>query len=380
MKDKTEQVRRWRLILGSAADSSNQEITLNDNDTILDNALDAIYSGKDGFSYRAGDLHGGNDKSSPYVARWLGDIRRFFKEDTITVIQADAMERKGLLRLLLEPELLKTVVPDMALASTLVSLKNQIPEKARAAAREIIEKVVNDINKNLASQITRSVTGSIRHFEHSPICSKQAVDWKKTIVKNLGSFDHSIGSLVPSKIYFHSRGTQRSDLRIILCMDQSGSMAESIIYGSVVGSILSKISSLSTNIVSFSTDVVDLTDKYEIDPVEMVFGIQMGGGTDIENAVRYCEELITEPKKTILFLLSDMFEGGNRAALIARISALVESGVTVVGLLSISDTGHPAYDHETAKLLSNAGAVCAAVSPNNLAVLLSDTFGRALSK
>ena len=367
----TESLRRWRLLLGAEVEPETGG--LSDEDTVLDEALSAIYDETENFSYgdqSPGGKQGGRGKSAPMVARWLGDIRRYFKEDVVSILQNDAMERKGLNQLLLEPEVLKTVKPDLNMVTTLMALKNRIPEKAKETAREIVRAVVEEIQRRLENDIRRAVVGALNRRAHSPIPSASALDFRRTINKNLSNYDTQRKKLIPSRFYFFDRSQRRSKWHIILCMDQSGSMADSVVYGSVAGCILASISAVRTDVIAFDTDVVNLTEACGADPVDMIFGVQLGGGTDINKAVAYCSGLIADPKKTVLILLSDMFEGGNRARMLARVQELCEAGVRMVGLLALTDKGRPCYDSTTAKMLTELGMPCFACTPNRLPELL----------
>src|SRR5206468_10986173 len=178
------------------------------------------------------------------------------------------------------------------------------------------------------------------------------LDWKWTIGRNLKNFQPSLGTIVPDKVYFYSRAKRSNNWTVIVDMDQSGSMAESVVYGSVTGSIFASLPALKTRVVAFDTEVVDLTEQCGADPVDMIFGVQLGGGTDINKSVAYCEKFITDPAQTIFFLISDLIEGGNQAQLVRRLKDMVESGVRVICLLALSDSGIPTFDQHVAKKLS----------------------------
>lgn len=369
MVDK-EKLQRWRLILGSASKETlvgfgGGGFELDEEYRIMDEALAAIYDeaeddiGPDRKSNRAASL----GKSSPAVAKWLGDIRSFFPEDVVSVIQQDAIERKGLTQLLYEPEVLKNVKPDIQMVATLLSLRGRIPERTKDTARELVKAVVEDIKKRLANDIRSSVMGAINRRQHSPIPDVQRIDWKWTIGRNLKNYNKQLNKLIPERVYYFEGGRKSRNWTVILDMDQSGSMADSIIYGSVVGSILASMPALETRVVVFDTEVVDLSEQCADDPVEMLFGIQLGGGTDINKSVAYCQKFITEPSKTLFILLTDLYEGGNAAGFVRRMSEIVESGAKAVCLLALSDSGKPSYDEAMAKKLSNIGVPCFACTP-----------------
>ena len=374
-----EQLKRWRLILGQHAQESLAKMggaggfELTAEQLGMDEALAAIYdetSGEDSGQGGRGQRSAGLGPSAPNLAKWLGDIRSYFKEDVVTVIQNDAIEKKGLTQLLFEPEMLKNVEPNPQLVGTLMSLKGRIPERTKETARMVVRAVVEKIKRLLEQKIRQAVMGALNRREHSPIPHAPSIDWKWTIGRNLKNFQPSLGAIVPEKVYFHSRAQRSNNWTVIVCMDQSGSMAESVVYGSVTGSIFASLPALSTRVVAFDTQVVDLTEQCGTDPVDMIFGVQLGGGTDINKAVTYCEKFITDPGQTIFFLISDLIEGGNQAQLIRRMHEMVASGVRVICLLALSDSGIPTFDQQVARKLSEGGVPCFGCTPNKLPDLI----------
>jgi len=372
------QVKRWRLILGQDADSTLSGYggltgILSEDELVMDAALAAIY---DATSGGVGSKAGGQKRSSnsgpssPNLARWLGDVRNFFPQDIVSVIQADAIERKGLTRLLFEPETLKNVKPDISMVGTLMALKGQIPAKSKESARQLVQAVVDEIMKRLEQDLRRAVTGALNKKAHSPIPNLPGTDWKRTINKNLKNFDKKANRLIPEKFYFFERTRKSKEWTVILDIDQSGSMADSIVYSSVMGSIFASMPALDTRIVAFDTEVVDLTEVCRNDPVDMLFGVQLGGGTDINKSVRYCSQFISEPKKTMFILISDLYEGGVEAALVRQLEEMRESGVKVLVLLALSDSGTPDYDEKLGKKIAALGIPSFACSPDKLPELV----------
>src|SRR5229473_5190323 len=297
-----EQLKRWRLILGHHAQDSLAQMgggcDLSPEQLGMDEALAAIYDETGGEQQR-GQRSAGLGPSAPNLAKWLGDIRNYFKEDVVTVIQNDAIERKGLTQLLFEPELLKTVEPNPQLVGTLMSLKGRIPERTKETARMVVRAVVEKIKRLLEQKIRQAVMGALSRNDHSPIPHAPSIDWKWTIGRNLKNYQPSLGTIVPEKVYFFSRAQRSNNWTVIVCMDQSGSMAESVVYGSVTGSIFASLPALNKRVVAFDTEVVDLTEQCGNDPVDMIFGVQLGGGTDINKGVGYSKsrvETLAKPK------------------------------------------------------------------------------------
>ncbi len=381
--EKEEQIKRWRLILGQDVSEQMQSMgsgTLQGEYDLMDQALEAIYGGnQDGNSNGSGfGYGGGKGASAPRISRWLGDVRTLFDKDIVKIIQSDAVERKGLRQLLFEPELLQSMEPDISMAETLLLLKEQIPKKSKESARAFIQKIVEKINRDLESEIHRAVSAALNKRAHSPIPSASALDYKMTIQRNLKNYHAETKTIVPEHFYFFDRSARTNPYTIILCIDQSGSMGESVIYSSVLSCILASMNSVKTRVVAFDTNVTDLSEQCE-DPVDMLFGIQLGGGTDINKAIAYCEQYIEEPSKTILFLISDLEEGGNRSALLHRMQNLKESGVQVVSLLAISDQGKPYYDSYIAGKLAGMEIPCFACNPQKLPELLKVALNNKVS-
>lgn len=377
--DKT-QLKRWRLILGAAADeplsalSGDGQPLLTDEEASMDAALAAIYdetlepSGPTAGSGSSRSV--GLGKSSPRLAKWLGDIRSLFPADIVSVIQSDAIERKGLKQLLFEPEVMSQVKPDIQMVATLISLRGQIPEKSKEAARQIVRAVVDDILKRLEQDLRRAVTGALNRRRHSPLPSASGLDWKTTISRNLKNYDLERRILIPDKVFFFDRARRSKEWTVIIDIDQSGSMAGSVIYASLVGSIFASMPSLDTKVVAFDTEVVDLTESCAQDPVDMLFGIQLGGGTNINKSIMYCEPFVKEPSKTLFILVSDLYEGGNQAEMIRRLAEMKQAGVQVMCLLALSDEGLPSYDERVAKKLTAFGIPCFGCSPQHLPELI----------
>ncbi len=365
-----EILKRWRLILGSGCDEMINSLggaaEMSADELLMDSALSQIY-GNDSGANMTGTA--GKGASSPKLTKWLGDLRSLFASAEIKVIQNDAIERKGLKQLLFEPEMLNSLEPDISTASLLLMLKDQIPAKSKDNARQYIAKIVEDINRRLSDDIKRSVTAAMNRREHSPIPSASALDYKLTIRRNLKNYDPGLKTILPEKFYFFERVSRSASRTVILDIDQSGSMGESAIYSSVMGCILASISSVKTHVVAFDTAVTDLTEMCS-DPVDLLYGIQLGGGTDIEKSVAYCTELITEPEKTTMFLVTDLYEGGNRNGLIRRLGELKESGVNVIVLLAISDSGKPMFDESIAEKIAAFDIPCFACPPEKLPEML----------
>ena len=378
--DTAERMKRWRLILGAESEGQFQTMEgyggarLSEEQLMMDQALAAIYNSAayGGFQAQGGaGQGGGKGPSNPQITRWLGDVRTLFDRELVKIVQGDAMERCGLKQLLFEPEILENLEPDMSLASTLLLLKDQIPKRSKDSVRAFIEKIVEEINRLLEQDVRRAVASAVNRRRHSPIPSASAMDFQRTLQRGLRNYRPEVKKIIPEHLYFFDRTSRTAANRhtVILDVDQSGSMGESVMYSSGMWCILASMAALETRIVAVDTNVVDLTEKCS-DPVDLLFGFQLGGGTDIDRSVAYCEKFIENPSKTLFFLISDLEEGGNRASLLRRLASLQESGVSVICLLAIADKGKPYYDAQMAGRIASLGIPCFACAPEKLPALL----------
>jgi Mg-chelatase subunit ChlD len=352
--DHDERLRRWRLVLGkSAEDGSSALPGLQEMDSKMDGVLEALYDS---------DRSAGLGPSCPNVNRWLGDIRAYFPKSVVQVMQKDALERLHLQQMLLEPESLEAIDPDIHLVGTLLSLKNVIPKKTKETARQVVRKVVNDLERKLRNPMTQAVRGALNKSTRTSRPKAGEIDWDRTIRKNLHNFLPEQKTIVAERLVGYGR--RRSSLRdIVLCIDQSGSMATSVVYSSVFAAVLASLRAVSTKMVVFDTEVVDLTEHLH-DPVDLLFGTQLGGGTDINRAVGYCQRLITRPSKTIFVLISDLIEGGVAEQLLRRSAEIIGGGTRMICLLALSDQGTPCYDEGLAAKMTSLGAPAFACTPD----------------
>jgi len=369
-----ERLRRWRLVLGGAADPALGELTGAD-DAAVDKALGAVYDTNRGGGRSGGDRSAGLGGSAPRVARWLGDIRTYFPSTVVEVMQRDAVERLGLTQLLLEPELMEAVEPDVHLVGTLLSLNRVIPETTKSTARMVVGKVVKEIEERIAARTVAAVSGALNRATRTTRPKPRDIDFDRTIRKNLANYLPEQRTIIAEHLVGYGRRSQAVHRDVILAIDQSGSMASSVVYSSVFGAVLASMRSLRTSLVVFDTEVVDLTEKLS-DPVDVLFGTQLGGGTHINRAIAYCQSLITRPADSLFFLISDLYEGGVREEMLRRINAMKEAGVQVVVLLALSDDGAPSYDRENAAALAALGVPAFACTPDRFPDLLAEALNR----
>ena len=364
-----ERLRRWRLMLGGEADGTGCALD-SAADLGMDRTLNALYAGDEPRG------KGSLAASAPNVARWLGDIRTYFPTAVVQVLQKDALERLNLRQMLLQPELLATVEADIHLVSTIISLNRVIPEKTKETARMVVRKVVEELERKLEGPLRQAIVGSLNRAVRNRRPRHSDMDWPRTLRANLKHYQPAYRTIIPVTRIGYGRKKSASSLReIILCVDQSGSMAASVVYASICAAVMASLSAVKTSLVVFDTAVVDLTPELH-DPVEVLFGVQLGGGTDIERALGYCQSLVRTPSDTILVLISDLYEGGNHDKLLRRAASLVNSGVQVITLLALSDRGAPASDHLVAAQFASLGIPCFACTPDQFPDLMAASIKR----
>ncbi|WP_428240185.1 VWA domain-containing protein [Gynuella sp.] len=365
----TDKERRWRLVLG--ADDNDQSSALSADDKRLSKALNALY-GHDAHKGR-----GSLSRSAPKVSSWLGDIREFFPASVVQVIQRDAFERLGLKNMLLEPEFLAAMEADVHLVADLISLRTIMPEQTIETARQVIKRVVDELMERLEQKTAEAIRGAVNKSKRSFRPRFADIDWPRTIQANLRHYQHEFKTVVPEKLIGYQRQSRRIvDLdEVILCVDQSGSMASSVVYSSIFAAVMASIPAVKTRLVCFDTAILDLTDDLA-DPVSVLFGVQLGGGTDIDQAIGYCETKIERPGKTHLILISDLYEGGNADSLKGRIANLIRQDVNVITLLALNDDGRPSYDAEMAATFAALGSPVFACTPDQFPDLMATALKR----
>jgi len=381
MKIEIEQ--RWKLILGGKADEHNrislkgagekgegkeegtsegsgeegngEESSGGGNLQEMCDTLDALYDS---------DRQGGLGSSSPKVNRWLGDIRKYFPQTAVSVMQKDAMDKIGLQRMLMEPEFLETVEVDVEMIATIMSLSKVMPPHIQQTAKVVVQKLVKKLEEKLSNPTRQAIQGALSRSVRNNRPKFNEIDWHKTIKANMKHYQSDYKTVIPERLIgMGRRGQSLKD--IILCIDQSGSMGTSVVYSGIFGSVMASLNAVSLHFVVFDTTVVELKKGQDWhDPVDILFGVNLGGGTDINKALAYCQTLIKRPADTILVLISDLYEGGNSANMLRRTAEIIDSGVNMIGLLALNDKGAPSYDTRIAGTFANMGIPCFACTPD----------------
>ncbi len=355
---------RWRLVLGrdpggegGLMAGANGEIARDDGLGAVDRALDFVYGGD-----RGADLA----DSMPYVPTWLGDIRRYFPRETVAFLEQDAIERRGLKHLLFEPETLATLEKDIRLVATIMAFKDLMPEETRRTARAVVAEIVTDLRQRLEQSFRQAVLGALRRDRHAPAKIARNFDIRRTVKEGLRNYDSALGKPIPDRIYFFANQRRYHEWRVIVLVDQSGSMGESVVYASIVASVFASLPALDTRLIFFDTSIADVSDRVD-DPVDLLFGAQLGGGTDIARAVGYAAGLVERPEKTIILLISDLYESGNRRALLRSLRELRENRVNVLSILALNDAGVASFDRDLARDVRALDIPTFAATPGRLA-------------
>lgn len=378
--DIQQKLSRWRLVLGRYADGRlGESVRLTKDQVRMERALDYLY----GREYRGRGVRttgskgsgGSLDPSQFVVPRWLGEVRKLFPKEAVEIIEKHALNRYGMTELVTDPETLKKLEPNQELLKTVLTFKGEMTGPVLDTARRIIRQVTEEIKQKLGQEVRNTMMGALNRFIHSPLKVARNLDWRDTVRRNLKNYDPVEKRLILKELRFFSRVRRHMPWDIILCVDQSGSMLDSIIHSSVMAGILYSLPMLRVRLVVFDTAVVDLTE-YVDDPVEILMNVQLGGGTDIGQALRYCEQKILNPRRTVLVLLSDFEEGASPRELISTCRRLAEAGVTLLGLASLNDEADPYYDKKMAQRLYENGMEIAALTPKHLADWLAKTIAK----
>ncbi len=372
----TNQINRWRLILGSYA---KKQISFNETNPLengisymdLEEVLDFLYNREQGEDVRR---NGGTEGSHLTAATWITRIRKLFPKETVEILERHALDNYGMTELVTDRQVLEKLEPNQELLKTVLQLKHLMKSDVLDTARRIVKKVAEEIAAKLNQDICRSMLGRVDRNASSHVPSIRNFDIKKTIQKNLKHYDMENNRLMLEQVYFSSRIKKYSQWRVIIAVDESGSMLDSVIHSAVMAGIFAKLPMLDTRLIIFDTQVVDLSGNLE-DPVATLMSIQLGGGTYIAGALQYCEALIENPHKTMIVLVSDLCEGGSVNGLLGVGRGIIESGAKLICLTALDMDANPSYDRHTAQRLADLGAHVGAMTPE----ALGDFMGRLMN-
>lgn len=363
----TEVLNKWRLVLGkdSSGNISFENAPIHYAD--MEDLLDFLYSREqEGEDTGMRDEHrGGSGASNLTVVDWINKIRELFPQSTVEIMEKHALDKYGMTELITDKKVLENLEPNMDLLKTIMQLKHMMSGDVLETAKKIVKKVVDELTEKLAKEVRPAFYGK-KSRNSSPVRTARNLDIKRTIAKNLKNYDIETKRIMLENVYFHGRVRRMNSWRIVIAVDESGSMMDSVIHSAIMAGIFSKLPMIDTRLVIFDTSVVDLSG-YADDPVETLMSVQLGGGTDIARALQYCETLIEAPQRTILVLVSDLCEGGSISQLYATCASIIESGVKFIALTALDVGANPVYDRHVAERLAAMGADVAAMTPDKLA-------------
>ncbi len=356
---------RWRLTLGPESDDALGpclDETGRGRDRVLAFLYDREY-GPGRNTRRSGSL----DPSSISVPEWINQASELFPTESLERLERDALERYELAQMLADPEVLSRAQPSMSLLEAVLRTKNLMNAEVLSQAKRMVAKVVEELMKKLSAEVRAPFSGTRDKNRRSFAKVSRNFDPRRTIGLNLKHWDPVAKRMLLEELYFNSRVRRRADKwRIIILVDESGSMASSVIHAAVTASVFWGIKALDSRLIIFDTAVVDLSD-YCSDPVETLMKVQLGGGTDIGAALGYALGLIEDPRRTMVVLISDFAEGGPERIMLERARAIVEGGSKLLGLAALDDKAMPCYDRRMAENLVRLGAEVGAMTPGQLA-------------
>lgn len=359
---------KWRLILGKYSDNQigfkEEASSLNymDMDELLDYLYSREYGEEDGVRReRKGSL----DPSNLTVPSWITKIREVFPKETVEILEKHALDKYELTELLTDKEVLEKLEPNKELLKNILQMKHLMKGEILETAKQIVKKVADDITKKLESDVKKAIVGRVNKNKSSLIKSSRNIDYKRTIKTNLKNFDTEENRLVVDKVYFNDRVKKYNPWNVIIAVDESGSMLDSVIHSAIMAGIFSKLPMLKTNLVIFDTEVVDLSG-YIDEPVETLMSVQLGGGTNITKALQYCETLIENPHRTMVILVTDLYEGYGYGNMYATAKSIIESGAKLIVLTALDMEATPIYDKNAAQKMASLGAEVGAMTPGGL--------------
>lgn len=367
---------RWRLILGRYAQEQLGGTPLGPKQQRMERALDYLY-GREyrGRGVREEQSAGSLDPSVLSVPHWLNEVRELFPKETVERIEKHALDRYGMTELVTDPAVLAKLEANMDLLKAVLTFRGQMKGAVLQEARRVIRKVVDEITRRLQTEIRNTLTGRLNRFSHSRMKVAANLDWRGTIRRNLKNYDRERNRIIVDDLRFFSRVQRRLPWTVILCVDQSGSMTESVVHSAVMAGILAGLPLVKVKLVVFDTAVVDLSDHAD-DPVEVLMSVQLGGGTDIGKALSYCTTLVDDPMRTVLVLVSDFCEGASPGVLIGTCRKLAEARVRLLGLAALDEQADAIYDRQMAERLADAGMEIAALTPGKLAEWLAAVINK----
>ena len=355
-------VSRWRLVLGKVAEQRGLSCGGDPQAQGAQQAIDFVFEE---------DRGAGSGDSALTIPRWIDAVSELFPRQAKEVMERELIARRGISQLLDHPKLLEKIEPSIELVKTLLTHKDLLDPRARILARKIIDKVVQDLKKKLEIRVERAIVGALRKDRHSPRRVFRNLDLKRTLRRNLHHWDEEKKLLLVDRLFYFAAERNKRPWHIIVCVDQSGSMLDSAIFSAVMASIFAELPGVKTSLVLFDTNVVDLSDEVG-SPVDVLLKVQLGGGTDITQALQYTATLVTEPQRSIVVLITDFFEGRADEDLVGQVRTMADAGVRMIGLGALGYDARPEYNKATAGKCRKVGMDILVCTPERLAEAMAE--------
>jgi Mg-chelatase subunit ChlD len=372
MPDDPHTLARWRLVLGKSAEAHGIGCGGDARAERVERLVGFLFDPPGGAAGagrgrgRTSDRTGGRGPSQLTVPEWVDAVNELFPRQSKEVMQKELVRRRGIADLMEKPELLEKIEPNLELVKTLLTHRELLNPKTRGLARKIIDRVVEELKRKMQVQVEQAITGALRKDRHSPRKVFRNLDLKTTLRRNLRHYDARSGKLLVDRLYFYAAERKKRPWHVIVVVDQSGSMLDSAIFSAVMASIFAELPAVTTSLILFDTQVVDLSDRVG-QPVDVLLSIQLGGGTDITQALIYANGLVRQPSRTIVVLITDFFEGRDERDLIAQARLMADGGVRMIGLGALGYDARPAFNRATAGKLRKVGMDILACTPEKLA-------------
>lgn len=362
---------RWRLILGSF---SNLEI---DNEySEIDETLNFLYDREytQNGVYSLDNFNNSNsskEKSALTVPKWISKVKKLFPKETVEIMQKQALEKYKLTEILTDENILKEIEPNIELLKNILTFKDMMSQNVKKLAYDIVKKTLEEIKNKMEVEIKKVFYG--KKLTNSNTTNKifKNLDIKKTIRYNLKNYDIKNKTIFTDKLFFNQNIKKYNPYNIIILIDESGSMLDSVIYSSIMASIFANLPYLSIKLVIFDISVVDLSEHIK-EPIDILFKVQLGGGTNIAQALEYAKKITFAPDKTIVLLISDLFDSNDYKLMYKNANDIIESGSKLIVLTALDYNANSIYDKEAARYFSKIGAKVGALTPSKLSKWISD--------
>lgn len=373
MSEELIALNRWRLILGKYADQNIGFTEGSGRYSEMSDLLEYLYDREYGEErgIRDEDRQGGQGPSSLTVPSWITKIRELFPKNTVEILEKHALDKYNMKELLTDKKVLESLQPNTELLKSILQMKHMMKGEVLETARRIVKAVAAEITKQLENDVKLTIMGKVDKTRTGGVKSARNIDFKRTIKSNLKNYDTESKNLIVDKVYFNARVKKYNPWNVIIAVDESGSMLSSVIHSAIMAGIFAKLPMLRTSLVIFDTQVVDLTGFVD-DPVETLMSVQLGGGTDISRAMQYCEQLIASPHRTMVVMVTDLYEGGPYGAMYARAKSIIESGAKLIILTALDNEASAAFDRNAASKMAALGAQVAAMTPGGLAKWIAE--------